>query len=257
MFVDTLPSPYYDILIVNTFVEFGDLMYSVRRIEDGIKRGRIRDTRATTFGKKGNVPNKHVEERSRRKFEAMGESVGNLFHSRTPCTQVPPIRCFSPQVSAWKSSQGSDSGYYQSKKNKMNKVYHSLLMSYTKLLPYWFRIMGFLSFLQGLGDLHIQKSTMSMLCVNTMEELEGTPWKIARLSKTWFNSWFTQIRLNSENLSVVIRSIKINDQLGAVLFVFWLWMFSFVNVLFEKCKHCFNVSMCMKWMNLCFGYLCH
>ena len=45
MFVDTLPSPYYDMLIVNTFVEFGDFMYSVGRIEDGIKRGRIVDTR--------------------------------------------------------------------------------------------------------------------------------------------------------------------------------------------------------------------
>ena len=62
MFVDTLPSPNYDMLIVNTFVEFGDLMYSVGRIEDGIKRGRIVDTGATTFGKKGNVSNKHVEE---------------------------------------------------------------------------------------------------------------------------------------------------------------------------------------------------
>ena len=41
IFVDTLPSPYYDMLIVNTFVEFRDLMYSVGRIEDGIKRGRI------------------------------------------------------------------------------------------------------------------------------------------------------------------------------------------------------------------------
>ena len=38
MFVDTLPSPYYDMLIINTFMEFGDLMYSVGRIEDGIKR---------------------------------------------------------------------------------------------------------------------------------------------------------------------------------------------------------------------------
>ena len=37
MFVDTLPSPYYDMLIVNTFVEFGDLMYSVGRIENGKK----------------------------------------------------------------------------------------------------------------------------------------------------------------------------------------------------------------------------
>ena len=37
MFVDTLPCPYYNMLIVNTFVEFGDLMYSVGRIENGIK----------------------------------------------------------------------------------------------------------------------------------------------------------------------------------------------------------------------------
>ena len=98
MFVHTLPSPYYDMLIVNTFVEFGDLMYSVGRIEDGIKRGRIVDTRATTFGKKGNVPNKYVEEQSRRKVEAMEESVGNLFHSRTPCTQVPHQIFFAPKV---------------------------------------------------------------------------------------------------------------------------------------------------------------
>ena len=37
MFVDILLSPYYDMLIVNTFIEFGDLMYFVGRIEDGIK----------------------------------------------------------------------------------------------------------------------------------------------------------------------------------------------------------------------------
>ena len=86
MFVDTLPSPYYDMLIVNAFREFGDLMYYVGRIEDGIMRGKIVDTGATIFREKGNVSNKHVEERSRRKFKAMGEFVGNLFHSRTPCT---------------------------------------------------------------------------------------------------------------------------------------------------------------------------
>ena len=114
--------------------------------------------------------------------------------------------------------------------------------------PYWFRIMRFLSFPQGLGDLHIQKSTMSMLNVNTMEELGGTLWRIARLSKTRFNRWSTLIQPNSEDLSTVFRNIKIKDQLGAVL----LWMFSFVNVLFEKCKHCFNVRMC-----LCFWCFCH
>ena len=47
IFVDTLPSPYYDMLIVNIFVEFGDLMYSVGRIEDGIKKGRIVDIGAS------------------------------------------------------------------------------------------------------------------------------------------------------------------------------------------------------------------
>ena len=62
MFVDTLPSPYYDMLIVNTFMEFGDLMYSVGRIEDDIKKGKIMDIETNTFGKKGNVPTKHVEE---------------------------------------------------------------------------------------------------------------------------------------------------------------------------------------------------
>ena len=40
MFVDTLPSPYYDMLVINVFVEFGDLMYSVGRIENGIKEAK-------------------------------------------------------------------------------------------------------------------------------------------------------------------------------------------------------------------------
>ena len=61
MFVDTLPSPYYDMLIVNTFAEFGDLMYSVGRIEDGIKRGRIMDTRASKEERKRFVPIEHVQ----------------------------------------------------------------------------------------------------------------------------------------------------------------------------------------------------
>ena len=52
MFVDTLPSPYYDMLVVNAFVEFEDLMYSVGRIEDGIRRGKITNTKASTMEKK-------------------------------------------------------------------------------------------------------------------------------------------------------------------------------------------------------------
>ena len=65
IFVDTLPSPYYDMLVVNAFVEFGDLMYSVGRIEDGIKRGKIVDTGASMMEKKRFVPDEHVQAMSR------------------------------------------------------------------------------------------------------------------------------------------------------------------------------------------------
>ena len=61
MFVDTLPSSYYDMLIVNTFVEFRDLMYSAGRIEDGINRGRIVDTGASMKEKNIIVPDEHVQ----------------------------------------------------------------------------------------------------------------------------------------------------------------------------------------------------
>ena len=65
MFVDTLPSPYYDTLVVNAFVEFGDLMYSVGRIKDGIKREKIADTGASMMEKKRIVPDEHVRAMSR------------------------------------------------------------------------------------------------------------------------------------------------------------------------------------------------
>ena len=48
-----------------------------------------------------------------------------------------------------------------------------------------------------------------------------------------------QIRSNLENWSMVTKSTKIKDELGAVFFVcVLLWMFLFVNALLEKCKHC-------------------
>ena len=65
----------------------------------------------------------------------MGESLRNLFHSHTPCIQVPPTECFSPQISAGKSSRRSDLGCYQSKTRKRTKVYYTLPMSYGELLP--------------------------------------------------------------------------------------------------------------------------
>ena len=61
MFVDTLPSLYYYMLVVNVVVEFGDLMYSVGRIEDGIRRGKIADTEASTMEKKRFSPDRRVQ----------------------------------------------------------------------------------------------------------------------------------------------------------------------------------------------------
>ena len=98
MFVDTLPSPYYDMLIVNTFVEFGDLMYYVRRIEDGIKRGRIVDTGASKEESKRFVPDEHVQAMSREKRRSHAtrkEPIKNHPHS-SGYAQVPLIDLYSP-----------------------------------------------------------------------------------------------------------------------------------------------------------------
>ena len=94
MFVDTLPSPYYDMLVINAFLEFGDLMFSVGRIEDGIKRGKIVDTEASMMEKRRSKPDEHVqamfkERRSKRKLHTtQEESVENYPHSSS-YAQVP------------------------------------------------------------------------------------------------------------------------------------------------------------------------
>ena len=59
-FVDTLPPPYYDILVGNAFLEFGDLVYVVGRIEYGIKKGRIANTKARVPEQRKNVIDEHI-----------------------------------------------------------------------------------------------------------------------------------------------------------------------------------------------------
>ena len=57
-------------------------------------------------------------------------------HPRSPgYAQVPFAGLQSPQRFTQEYNQGSDLGYYQSKKRKRTKVYHPLPMSYTELLP--------------------------------------------------------------------------------------------------------------------------
>ena len=118
MFVDTLPSPYYDMLIVNIFVEFGDLMYFVGRIEDGIKKGRIVDNGASMREEKRFVPDKHVQAMSRKERESkrISHTTREEPVKNHPCspgsTQVSLASLHSPQRFTQEYDQESDSSYY-------------------------------------------------------------------------------------------------------------------------------------------------
>ena len=85
-FVDTFPSPYYDMLIGNAFLEFGDLLYAVGRIEYGIKKGRIANTEARVPEQRRNVVDEYIRatscgKGSKRKFNEKEEAIQNLSHS--------------------------------------------------------------------------------------------------------------------------------------------------------------------------------
>ena len=85
-FVDTLLSPYYDMLIGNAFLEFRDLLYAVGRIEYGIKKGRIANTEARVPEQRRSVIDEHaratsIEKRNKRKFNEDEEAIQNLSHS--------------------------------------------------------------------------------------------------------------------------------------------------------------------------------
>ena len=76
--------------------------------------------------------------------------------------------------------------------------------------------MGFLPFPQGLEDLHIQRSTMSMLNVNTMEELGalcGELHSFQRQGSVVDQRRSSQIRKTCQRSPEALRQ---KDQLGAV-----------------------------------------
>ena len=54
-------------LVDNAFLEFGDLMYSVGRIENGIKREKNMDTKAIILKKKRIIFDEHVQAMTREK----------------------------------------------------------------------------------------------------------------------------------------------------------------------------------------------
>ena len=150
-----------------------------------------------------------------------------IFPHSSSYAQVPLIDFLSPQKFVRKHDRDFDSSYPRGNKEKRAKVYHSLPMFYEELLPVLIWNYGIFVIPAKPRRPHIQKDTMSMPYVNIMKDFEGISWRIARPSKTRFNPWSTQIRSNSKNLSVVIRSIKIKDQLG-VIFVFLLIMNVFI-----------------------------
>ena len=112
-------------------------MYFIGRIEDGIKKGKIVNTRASKEERKRFVSNEHVQAMSgekKRSHATRKEPVKN--HPRSPkYAQVPLADLHSPKRFAQEYDQGSDPGYYQSKKRKRTKVYHTLPMSYGELFP--------------------------------------------------------------------------------------------------------------------------
>ena len=107
-------------------MEFGDLMYFVGRIEDGIKRGRLVDIGVSMMEKKRIVPDEHVqvmprERRSKRKPHiARDDPVIDFPHSLS-YAQVPLADFPSPQKFVRKRDQDSDSSYSRGNKEKKSR----------------------------------------------------------------------------------------------------------------------------------------
>ena len=115
-------------LIGNAFLEFGDLLYAVGRIEYGIKKGRIANTEARVPEQRRSVIDEHiratsVEKRNKRKFNEEEEAVKNLSHSSQ-------VKFSSSQSSVQGRDPDVNSNYSQSNKRKRAKRYHALPVSY-------------------------------------------------------------------------------------------------------------------------------
>ena len=120
MFVDTLPSPYYDTLVVNAFVEFGDLMYSVGRIKDGIKREKIADTGASMMEKKRIVPDEHVQAMFGEKEDHIrhGRSLSRIIHVHQGMPKSLLSISSRPKGSHWNTIKGLTQAITRARKGK-------------------------------------------------------------------------------------------------------------------------------------------
>ena len=153
-----------------------------------------------------------AEENSSQWKNLSGTSFTQVLH----VPKCPQSDIFHPKSSHKNMIKGLTQAITRVRKGKGSKCTTHFRCPMENCSPYWSRTMGSLLFLQGQKDLHFRKDTILTPDVSTTEELEGIPQKIARPSRTRSNPWSIQIRSNSENWSVVIRSIKMKDQLGAV-----------------------------------------
>ena len=108
-------------LIGNAFHKFRDLLYSMRRIEDRVKKGRIMNTRTRMLEKKRNVVDKYVQatsvkRRSKRKFNKEEVVVKSLPYSSLHIP-FPPL-----QISVQRNDLEINLGYLKSNKKKRAKV---------------------------------------------------------------------------------------------------------------------------------------
>ena len=174
MFVDTLPFPYYDMLVVNAFVEFEDFMYSVRRIEDGIRRGKIVDIGASTMQKKRLVPI-DVFKQCSGKEKVKGSHIWHVIspsqiHHRMPKFPWSVFLCHrSLHENVIETLIQAIPGVIKRKELKCTTHFRCPMENCSS---YWSKTMGFLSFSQDQEDLHIRKDMILMPDASTMGELE-------------------------------------------------------------------------------------
>ena len=80
-------------LVGNVFTKFADLLFTIGRIEDGIRRGRIANTGTSILKKKGIIFDEQVQtmsmerENKRKSYMMIDEPINNLFHT-SPHTPV-------------------------------------------------------------------------------------------------------------------------------------------------------------------------
>ena len=162
-------------------------MYSVGRIEDSIKKGKIMDTWQSRLERKGMSPismmKNEAEENSRQWENLLGTSFTHILHvSRCPQPNVFRLKFLQGKV-----VEGLTQAVTKARKGKGPKCTTHFRCPLENCFPYCSKIMGFLSFPQDQEEFHIRKDTILMPDVITTEELEGILRKIIRPSRTRSN----------------------------------------------------------------------